>query len=168
MAAAVLAGYPQVMLALGEPQALLRFNVVKLIGYGGAVLVAVHWGLTGLAITVAVVQIGIVVAAYRFMLGPRLGLGMRRIGTELGPACVGCLGLWVVCVPLYEALRHVLPAPLLLAVVGLCGIGAHCLVLRFAFGVVWSDLTALAGRVLPARRLRRPAAAKVAEAPSAG
>jgi O-antigen/teichoic acid export membrane protein len=168
MASAVLAGYPQVMLALGEPDVLLRFNLAKLAVYALAVLVSVRWGLTGLAITVAIVYAGIVVAVYGVLLGPRLGMGMRQLGAELGPALAGCTALWAATVPLERLLDGRLPAPLLLMAVGVTGLTVHCAVLRLLFAPIWHDLSTLAERVVPLRRRLRSARRKLAEAPSAG
>lgn len=165
MAAAVLAGYPQVLLAVGEPKALLRFNLVKLGVYGGAVLVAVGWGLTGLAITVAVVYVLIVVAAYGVMLAPRLGMPLGRVAAELVPASAGCLSLWAVTVPFTLLIGPFLPAPVLLAIAGPLGLLVHCLVLRTGFQSVWNDLATLAGRVVPVPRRRR-ASAPAIDAPA--
>jgi PST family polysaccharide transporter len=155
MAAAVLAGYPQVLLALGEPRALLRFNVIKLFVYGGGVLLAVNGGVTLLAVVVAALYAAIVFSAYKFMLGPRLGIPILHIAAELVPALVGCLGLWAVTIPLNAALSGHVPVAVLILGVGLVGLATHAAVLRLLFHTVWADLFALASRVVPMPSLPR-------------
>ena len=167
MAAAVLAGYPQVLLALGEPKALLHFNLVKLVVYGGAVFLAVGSGLTAVALTVVAVYVAIVVAAYGVMLAPRLGIPLRQVAAELVPASAGCVALLTATVPLTALLEPVLPAALLIVTVGVLGLVVHCAVLRAGFAPVWHDLTALASRVAPLRARWRPREPVVPEAPPA-
>jgi O-antigen/teichoic acid export membrane protein len=112
MTAAILTGYPQVMLAVGRPKVLLKFNTITLVIYAGAVLVAVSHGIVAVSVAVVVVSVGILVAAYRFLLGPELGIKLSDLIPDLGPAVTGCLALLAVTVPLRMALEHVLPVPM--------------------------------------------------------
>ena len=66
MIAAVLTGYPQVMLAVGRPRVLLQFNLVVLGVYVGVVAATVDRGLTTLCVGVVGVYIGILSASTVF------------------------------------------------------------------------------------------------------
>ncbi|MGH2866388.1 MAG: oligosaccharide flippase family protein, partial [Solirubrobacteraceae bacterium] len=58
MVAAILTGYPQVMLAIGRPKALLQFNLGMLIVYGVAILAASSYGLIVVSVVAASVYLG--------------------------------------------------------------------------------------------------------------
>ena len=176
MIAAVLTGYPQVMLAVGQPKALLRFNIVIVLVFGAAVAVTASHGLIAVSIAVLVVHIGILLGVYRFLLQPHIGLSMRGLVSELGPAVVGCLGLAAVGFPLRVLLQSVSAGAFVTIVVaGAAGFVVYAAVVQKLFPAAWSDLRMLAERVLPplarlGRRGGRPAppAPVPAAAPSQG
>ena len=161
MIAAILTGYPQVMLAVGKPNVLLRFNVVILALFAGAVYVTATHGLIAVSIAVLAVHVLILLGVYRFLLGPHIGLSIRALVPELGPAVVGCLGLAAVGFPL----RMLVPGGDLpvIVVAGGAGFLVYALILAGLFPAAWSDLRMLAERVLPPiarlhrRRLPTPA-----------
>jgi O-antigen/teichoic acid export membrane protein len=161
MIAAILTGYPQVMLAVGKPNALLRFNVVILAVFAGAVFVTATHGLIAVSIAVLAVHVVILLGVYQFLLGPQIGLSIRSLVPELGPAVVGCLGLAAVGFPL----RMLVPGGDLpvIVVAGGAGFLVYALILAGLFPAAWSDLRMLAERVLPPiarlhrRRLPTPA-----------
>jgi O-antigen/teichoic acid export membrane protein len=151
MVAAVLTGYPQIMLAVGRPAALLRFNVAVLAGYAAVIAVASSMG--GL-IMVSVAVVGayalILIGVYRVLLVRHAGIPMRGLVTELGPAAASCLALVAVAVPalaLAQALG--LPDPLALAAVGSLGLAAYAAALRTVFPRVWADIRMLGERIAP-------------------
>lgn len=156
MCAAVLTGYSQIMLAIGRPRPLLAFNVARLALYAGAVLLASRHGLMVVAGAVVGAYLVILLGAYRFLLGPHIGLSIRRLVPELGPAVAGCLALAAVAAPLMMLLDG-LPRVLLIALVGSAGLGAYALVLRLAFPAAWHDVRLLVVQVLGplGERLRR-------------
>ena len=117
MIAAVLTGYPQVMLAVGQPKTLLRFNIVIVLVFGAAVALTASYGLIAVSIAVLVVHVGILLGVYRFLLQPHIGLSMRGLVHELGPAVVGCLGLAAVGFPLRLLLQSVSVGPFVTIVV---------------------------------------------------
>jgi O-antigen/teichoic acid export membrane protein len=147
MIAAILTGYPQVMLAVGKPNVLLRFNVVILVVFAAAVAATATHGLVAVSIAVLVVHVGILLGVYRFLLQPQIGLSIRGLVPELGPAAVGCLGLAAVGFPL----RMVVPGGDLVVIVvaGGAGLLAYAAVVAALFPAAWSDLRMLAERVLP-------------------
>lgn len=166
MIAAILTGYPQVMLAVGRPKALLRFNLVMLAGYAAAIYVAVGHGLIAVAAAASVAYLGILVGVYRFLLSPAIGLSIRRLIPELGPALVGCLALAAVSEPVRVALEPVLGSFGTIAVAGSVGLLAYAGALRLASPATWRDLGLLLVRVFPPlERLQRVGRRDRAEQP---
>jgi PST family polysaccharide transporter len=160
MCAAVLTGYSQVMLAIGRPRPLLAFNVARLALYAGAVLLASRHGLIVVACAVVAAYLAILLGAYRFLLGPHVGLSIRRLVPELGPAVVGCLALGAATAPLMALVAGSLPRIVSIPLVGCVGLAVYALVLRVAFPAAWRDVRLLVEQVLGplASRLRRRAA----------
>jgi hypothetical protein len=145
-----------VMLAVGRPRALLRFNLAMLVGYAALIYLAVGHGLIAVAAAASVAYLCILVGVYRFLLSPSIGLSIRRLIPELGPALAGCLALAAVSEPVRLALEPA-GAPLLtLALAGMAGLLAYAVVLRLVSPAVWRDLGLLLVRVFPPLgRLRR-------------
>ncbi len=156
MIAAILTGFPQVLLAAGKPHALLRFNVVLLLVYAGAVFATVQQGIVAVSIAVVAVYIAQLIAVYAVLLRRVVGIPVGQMVTDLAPALVGGLALLAVCFPLTNWLRGAdVPPFLILLAVGSLGMFIHCAVLRQFFPATWSDLTNLAQRVLPSWAWRR-------------
>ena len=149
MVAAILTGYPQVMLALGRPRALLRFNVGMLVGYAAAVMLASRHGLIVVSVAVTTFYLTILVGVYRLLLRRYLGISMRGLISELGPALGGCLALASVALPLRTLLAPALAPPFVIALVGVAGLLAYMAALRAISQTVWRDLCLLLARVLP-------------------
>ncbi len=160
MVAAILTGYPQVMRAVGDPQTLLRFDGAMMLLYAAAVTIAAAHGLLVVAGAVVGVYILILIGAYRFLLGPHLGVSLRALVQEMAPAIVGCIAVVSVCEPLQMALAPILPPPLLLVLLIPAGLIAYALTVRGLFGAAWRDLLALAAAAVPPlARFSSPAAA---------
>jgi O-antigen/teichoic acid export membrane protein len=149
MVAAILTGYPQVMLAIGRPHPLLRFNVGMLAAYAAAVMLAAGHGLIVVAVTVAVFYLLILVGVYRLLLYRNLGISLRGMVSELGPAIAGCLALAAVGEPLRMLLAPELGPALSIAAVGAAGGLAYVATLRAVSPAAWRDLGVLLARVLP-------------------
>jgi teichuronic acid exporter len=155
MIAAILTGFAQVMLAAGRPRALMTFNVVVLAVYAGAVWVTAPHGIVPVALAVVGLYAGMLAVVYGILFRRVIGMPINRMVADLGPAVVGSAALVAAGFPLAELLRSAeLPVPLLAATVAAAGLSLHALVLRTLFPAVWSDLGALARRVLPARLAR--------------
>ncbi len=90
----------------------------------------------------------ILIGAYHFLLHPYVGISMRRLVPELGPAVVGCLALAAVTVPAMRLLTGEMPRIVLLTLVGSAGIAVYALVLRLAFPAAWQDVRHLIVQVL--------------------
>ncbi len=160
MVAAILTGYPQVMLAVGRPRALLNFNLAMLAVYAAAVALAVGHGLIAVAVAVVIVYLGILLGVYRFLLQRYIGLSIKRLLPELGPALAGCVALAAVAEPARVLLEPVLPRVLTIAVGGSLGLLTYAAALRLVSPAAWRDLALLLTRVFPALgrlRLRRGA-----------
>ncbi len=165
MIAAVLTGYPQILLAAGKPRALLGFNVLLLGLYVLVSWVAAPHGITALAIGVVAVHVFLLLSVYGVLFRRVLGIPVRRLVTDLLPAVAGSLLLLGVATPAAEVMRGIeAPVPVLLIGVGTLGGAVYLTALRSLFPVVWSDVAQLTRRVLPvpsnaigALRMRRTA-----------
>lgn len=152
MIAAILTGYPQIMLAAGKPRALLIFNVCLLALYLGASWVAAPHGITTLAWAVVGVHVCLLVAVYTVLFRGVLGIPVRRMVTDLFPAVASSALMLGVVNPLAELLRNGgAPILVLLAAVGAVGAWAYMAALYSLFPAVWDDVAQLTRRVLPAR-----------------
>ena len=169
MMAAVLTGYPQVMLAIGRPKTLLRFNCGMLAVYVVATLVAVPFGLNAVCLSVVGVYAGTVLAVYALLLRPSIGVEVRSLVPDLGPALVGCAALLAIGFPLEAALEaRGAGAPVVLAVVGLAGSAVYLAVIRRFFAGAWSDVALFAVKLRPRRPGRRREDAHTVAALSSG
>jgi PST family polysaccharide transporter len=153
MIAAVLTGYPQIMLAAGRPRVLLGFNLALLSLYGVASWVAAPYGIGALAVAVVAVHVVLLVAVYLVLYRRVLGIPVRRLVTDLLPAATGSTVLLAAALPVTELLRAAqAPVPLLLLGAGVSGGIAYLLALSRLFPTLWDELTGLARRLLPAPR----------------
>jgi hypothetical protein len=164
---AVLTGYPQVMLAMGKPRALLLFNIGILVTYGTAISLAAPHGIVVVSIVAATVYVAILVGVYRFLLQRYVGISLSRIVPELGPAFAAAAALVAVAAPLSAALGGVCPPAANLVLSSGAGLVAYGLVLWLGFRAAWNDFYMLLVRVVPPvrrieRLLRRSAPAPVA------
>ena len=164
MIAAVLVGYPQVMLAIGRPRPLLYMNIAMLLVYGGAILAASRHGLVWIGIAVVGAYFLNLLGIYRFLLQRHVGISIKRLVPELGPAVIGSVALVAVAIPLSGLLGPALPRAATIMIVGCVGLGVYALVLAAAFPAAWRDVCTLVYRLIPQaerlrlRRRRSPAA----------
>lgn len=169
MIAAVLTGYPQILLAAGRPRALLVFNLALLALYVVSSWIAAPYGITALSWTVVGVHVAMIVAVYGILFRRLLGIPIGRLVSDLLPAVACSLALLAVATPVAGLLRGAgAPVSLLAVTVGVVGGLAYCSALRSFFPVVWNDIVQLIARVLPAGsrtlRFRRLAMRGVGEA----
>lgn len=169
MIAAVLTGYPQILLAAGKPRALLAFNLVLLVLYVVSSWIAAPYGITVLALSVVGVHVAMIVAVYGVLFRLLLGIPIGRLVSDLLPAIACSLALLAAGTPLAELLRDGgVPVPVLALLVGAVGTVVYASALRSFFPRVWNDVVGLTARVLPdgARtvRFRRLAMRSVGEA----
>lgn len=152
MIAAILTGYPQIMLAAGKPRVLLLFNVCLLTLYLAASWIAAPHGITALAWAVVGVHACLLVAVYAVLFRGVLGIPVRRMVTDLFPALASSALMLGVVNPVAELLRNAgAPMLVLLAAVGAVGAWAYLAALYSLFPSVWDDVAQLTRRVLPAK-----------------
>ena len=107
MIAAVLTGYPQILLAAGRPRALLAFNVVPARPLRGRRPGSPRrTGMAALAIAVVGVHVAMIVAVYGVLFRESLGIPIGRLVSDLVPAVAGSVALLAVGFPLAELLRN--------------------------------------------------------------
>jgi len=159
MIAAVLTGYPQVMLASGRPRPLMIYNCCILAVYCGAVWLTARHGLVTVAIAVVGVYLVMLASVYLVLFRAVLGIHVGRLVTDLAPALAGSALVVLAGMPLAEALRDLgAGAVVVVASVGVVGVLLHLIALRSLFPPVWADLLAIVRRLVPAwRPFRRPA-----------
>lgn len=151
MIAAVLTGYPQIMLAAGKPRALLVFNLALLALYLAVSWVVAPYGITALAFGVVGVHVVLLVTVYGVLFRRVLEIPVRRLVTDLFPALACSLLLLAVAFPAAELLRGTdTPVPLFALAIGALGGIVYLAALRSLFPVVWDDVAELTRRVLPA------------------
>lgn len=154
--AAVLTGYPQIMLAIGRPKPLMYFNVAMVIGYGTAIFLASRHGLVVIAVAVSSAYVLILLGVYQLLLKRYVGLSIRRLLPELGPAVTGSAALVGVELAVRAALPGV-PGIIVAVLAGAAGVLTYGLVVGLLFREAFNDVVSLVVRVAPpaGRLLRR-------------
>lgn len=152
MIAAILTGYPQVMLAAGRPRPLLVFNCFVLVGYGLAVYLTATQGLVTVALAVVAVHVAILAAVYLVLFRRVLGMPIGRLVTDLAPAVAAAALVIVVGLPLADLMREIdAGAVPTILVVGSALLGVQALALRSFFPEVWDDVARIIRRLVPSR-----------------
>ena len=141
-------------IAAGDPWRVMRFTLVQLTAYFTILVVSTAWGLIALCIAVAAFRWVVLAASYPLLLG-RLGVPLRQLARDAGPATVSLTALLSVGFAVLEAAESAGIAAAPAAVLaGIAGLAAYAWALWWVFPSLWSDLTRIATRVL------RPAAAR--------
>ena len=138
--------------AAGEPRRVMRFTFLQLAVYAAIVAVATRWGLVAVCIGVGLFRWGVLAASYRVLL-TRLGVPVRQLVVDAGPAVAGLAALLGVGVAVLEGAGAAgIGATVAACLAGFCGLAAYAAALRFGFPTLWRDLVRIGGRVLlPAR-----------------
>lgn len=156
MIAAVLTGYPQILLAAGRPRALLIFNLCLLTLYIAVSWVAAPYGIITLAYAVVGIHVVLLVAVYAGLFRGVLGIPVRRLVTDLVPAVVGSAVLLAVAIPVANLLRDQgAPTFFIVAGTALGGGLVYLATLSTLFHPIWDDLMDLIRRVIPMPQPRR-------------
>ncbi len=106
MIAAILTGYPQVMLAAGRPRPLLVFNVWVLVVYAVAVFLTAKQGLATVALAVVGIHIAMLAAVYLILFRRVLGMPVGRLFTDLAPAVATAALVLMVGLPVADLMRE--------------------------------------------------------------
>ena len=156
MAVALASGSGSAILAAGRTWRLVVFNGSVLLAVAVIVLLTASSGITAVAIGVAVVRVAGLIAAYRLMLQPVIGVQARRLWGDVLPGAVSSLALAAVAVPLIRLMdANSVPVFLALCATGVAGGLAYLAVLRSFFSATMADVAALARRVMRGDRGRR-------------
>jgi lipopolysaccharide exporter len=156
-------GTPPLLLAAGRPRILLGFNLCRLAVLGAAVLVAASYGLIAVCIAVAAFQVLTMIASYGLLLTRVVGVTLRQLGRDLGPAIAASASMLAVAYPLAAAVAASGASnPTTIAIVGVVSTPIYLLALRLLSAPAWADLTLLA-RKLTRRGDRRKAPALAIE-----
>jgi O-antigen/teichoic acid export membrane protein len=144
------------LMAAGRTRAMLGYGLAHFAVYITAVLVASAHGLVAVSISAVVVHGAFMIVAYQLLLRAPWRRTARFLWDDLSAAAVSCMALVAVAWPVDSALtRSEASTPLIILIVGILGLVAYLLALRVWFFDAWRDLTTLARRVLPSRKLRR-------------
>lgn len=147
-------GTPALLLAAGRPRALLAFNLCRLTILAAAVVLTVPFGLTAVCVAVASFQVVTVVASYGLMLSRLVGVTLRRLALDIGPAIASSAVMFAAAFPIARALAGTsLPRPVTVLLVSALGATLYLIALRVTSRPAWDDLVLVARRVLP--RVRR-------------
>lgn len=130
-AAVLIAGSEAPALALGETKALLIFTVECLITYTVALVVAAQIGLIAACIAASATRLLNVVMS-QHLVGRLIGLPMRQLAVDAGPAAVSTVVASVAAAALREALLGLPPIAVLL-ICGIVGMAVYALALRIIF-----------------------------------
>jgi PST family polysaccharide transporter len=152
LAACLNVGAEGMAVAAGDPKRVMRFTFVQLAVYIAMIAVATRWGLVAVCVAVGIFRWGVLTASYRVLLH-RLGVPVRQLVVDAGPAGAGLVALLALGVAVLEAAGALgAAAAPAAALAGAAGLAAYAAVLRFAFPALWRDLARIAARVaLPAR-----------------
>lgn len=149
------------LMAAGRTRAILAFGVAHWLAYAGSVLLVCSLGIVAVAIAAAVVHSIFTILAYGLMQDKAGERPLACLWGDIAPATICCLGLALAALPASFALAETrLPAIAQLVLVTLFAAAGYLLALRLCFPAVAHWLLATIGRVLPERRLRRPATAR--------
>jgi O-antigen/teichoic acid export membrane protein len=158
-------GTPALVLAAGKPRALLAFNVYRLVALGLMVFAASPYGLNAVCAAVAAFQIITLVGSYRFMLGRLVGVSVRQLVRDIGPAVTASAVMLIVAFPLTDAVSAAeLPTLLTILIVSALCAPVYLVALRIVSRAVWDDVILIARRVLIPRRWHKAAAPQSAPA----
>jgi lipopolysaccharide exporter len=150
LTAVVATGGGPLLLAAGKPRWLLCVNLVALSFFSIVVYLMAPVGIVAVCVSVAVYQVTVLVAL-QLLLQRLLGIPIRALVADVGPALVGSLMLFAVAFGLTKLLSALGVAPVvLLPAAGVAGLGTYAGVMRAAFPAAWADLMLLRRTVVPA------------------
>jgi PST family polysaccharide transporter len=149
----VLTGMGPLLLAVGRAGWLLGWNITGLVAYGGAVFFTTPLGLSAVCAAVAAVYVVQLFFAYGFVLRRTVGITIRELPGEVGPAAVSAaLSLGVAAMLMHWLPQAGLWTPVTSAVAGVACAATYVAVLRLFFLVAWEEVIHVGRRVLSGRR----------------
>jgi PST family polysaccharide transporter len=149
LAAIVGTGGGPLLLAAGKPRWLLNVNLVALTFFSIVVYFMAPKGVVAVCVSVAIYQVTLLMSV-QILLQRLLRIPVAALVTDVGPALVGSLALFIVAFTLTKVLDGVgVPRIVLLPVVAVAGLGTYATVMRIAFRPAWNDLMLLRRTVVP-------------------
>jgi len=149
MVAAVATGTGALLLAAGQPRALLVYNGVTFVAFTIAVLVAVPFGVTSVCVAVVAVRLIAFVVLQRAVVERAVGIPiLDTVRDDVIPALTGGLPqLAVTVVGMRLGLDASLPTLVAMVLPGALGLAVYCLIVRALFPATWADMRRLAARL---------------------
>lgn len=147
MADAVVTGVGPLMIALGRPGALLRFNLLVLVVYAIVIYVLAPYGIEVVATGVAVFGVATVLGVQGLLLGPAAGLSFRQLWADTRGGLVIGAAVLLVATGIRVGLVSLGLAdfPVLL-MTGVASCLLYLVLLRRFFAAEWGDLRAILTR----------------------
>lgn len=155
LGAAILTGTGPIMLAIGRPHVLFVYNLAAVTLLIAALTVGGSFGLLEACFGFLAFQLVNVAVIYGVLLRRFLGVGLRELGYDAGPALVAGAALFGVAFAMSTTLGEDAPAFVNLVASTALGIAAYAAILRLAFRDAWGDLLLMLERLVPLRRSRR-------------
>lgn len=144
MADAVLTGIGPLMIALGRPNALLRWNLLVFAMYAVVIYVLAPRGIEIVAIGVAAFGVATVFGAQIVLLGPAMGLSVRQLWIDTRAGLIVGAAVLLVATGLREGFVSVgLSALVVLLLTSSASCLVYLLLLRRFFAAEWADLRAV-------------------------
>jgi O-antigen/teichoic acid export membrane protein len=151
MALALLSGAESPALALGRPRRVLCFQLVFLAIYATAITIASTHGLVAVCITASVIHVVMVLVAQRVLVDSVIGLPMRQIFIDVGPAAVGTVATIAVALLVREAVVGSVAPIFVILICSVAGGLAYVLTLRLLFPGTWRMLLSVLRRIIVRR-----------------
>jgi PST family polysaccharide transporter len=153
MCDAVTTGVGPLAVAVGKPGLLLGWNLAELAVYAVMIALVAPYGLTWIAVSVAVYSC-VSALVLQIVVMPRVaGLGLGDFWRDIRAGVVTGAVALVVLISVRNGLETTdIPVIVLLVVMGLVGVAVFAAVLRIAFRDVWGDLLVLSRRVIGRER----------------
>lgn len=140
------------MMASGRPRAIMHWGWGHFVIYACSVFALTRLGLGAVAIGAAVVHTGFLLMYYLLLVCGSVKQAAIRLGRDLLPALVSCIGLAALALPASLIVSRLqLPTLPSLVAISVAGAIGYIITLRVCFLHVVADLVPLARRVLPAR-----------------
>jgi hypothetical protein len=134
----------------------LCFQLGFLVLYGTAITIASTHGLVAVCITASVIHVAMVVVAQRVLVDSVIGLPMRQIFIDIGPAVTATAATIVVATLLREALVSSVAPIFVIIICSAAGGVVYVLTLRLCFPKTWSVLLSILRRILQRGTLVSP------------
>lgn len=157
-------GGAALIVAAGRPGVALLNSVVSLLAYFGVVFAFARDGLTVLCVAIVLLNTVGYVVTYYVIFDRMIGIPMRQLWDEVGPATLSLVPLFACALPVAHLLSSAsTPGVLWVAAVGATAVISYVVSLSLFFRDAWADVLLLVNNVV--RLKRKPAPASAPHAP---